>query len=131
MKIITDIKVLETNESTYELERHTYLGNETYIQFEGEVVPVNVVKELIRGRRFIDPKRGVDIVLGCSQEVGDILQLQYDAFENMSQNIDTLLRHKDILSRQNVDLRKRFVKVLKAGFFTRLKYLFTGIKEPK
>jgi len=66
VKIITEIKVIEIEEDIYELAQVVNNRNNRFIEFGGKPISIETVRELIKGRRFVDTKRGLDIVLGCS-----------------------------------------------------------------
>jgi hypothetical protein len=119
MKIITEIKVLETDKDFCEIAHMAY-SPMVSMPIGSDVVSTSCVRELIKGRRFINQERGLDIVLGVSQEVGEILGLQYDAFENISMLNDSLQIEKTRLA-------NKLEKISELGFLERLKCLFCGI----
>ena len=62
MLVVTKIETFETPLNTAQIERMIYDQNPyaEYLPIDGQPVNVKVLKEVIRGRRFRHPKRGID-----------------------------------------------------------------------
>ena len=82
------------------------------------------VKEVIRGRVFIN-SRGEEVCLAMTREVQITIGLPFEAFENQGKQIEDLSaevgrkRAQLVLSGLSLSMYEG------AGFFQRLKYLFT------
>lgn len=122
MIVITKIEVLKTNKDFCEIVLLCQDPFVNYIKFEeGNAVDIKTVREYIKGRRFYNPRRGIDVVLGVSKEVGDILGLQYEAFENLEKGVEHLRIEKN-------GYYQELKRIGKFNFWKRLKCLFFGIK---
>ena len=45
-------------------------------------------KEIIRGRRFVRPYDGTDVIIGTSKQVADLINIQWEAWEEMEQRLN-------------------------------------------
>lgn len=126
MLLITKIETLKTKENFAEMYRLIYTSKDPYITFGSELLETKVAKEIIKGRRFINPQNGIDVVLGASNEVGDLIGLQYEAWETQIKNYTSLQNKHHIISKELND-----IKML--NFWGRIKFIFTGkiSAEPK
>lgn len=130
MIVITKVDYFEVGEDQYRhaIYRHhldpfipciSSSSGDKYVTVE------DVQREIIRGRRYVRTYDGTDLVIGCSQEVQKILGLQLDAWDRIVQE------SKDV-ERENRGLKEwcRYVQNLikGAGFFTRLWWVFFGMK---
>lgn len=124
MKIITAIKVVEIGQDVSEVwhELHHAIERDAeFFKIDGTLQKTAVVKEWIKGRQFYNPHTGELIVLGVSQEVGELLGLQYAAFEELEYQVAKERDRADRLERQGERIRNM-------RFLDRLKCLFTGYK---
>jgi len=86
-----------------------------------EFCKVSEVRKLIRGRRFVRPADGKDVVIGCYPGVETILGLQYDAWENLEQSYESE-RGKAL------SILRLYNGLKKASLWSRVKWVFTGVK---
>ncbi|MDY6969337.1 MAG: hypothetical protein SVR08_11895 [Spirochaetota bacterium] len=90
---------------------------------------IEVKEELVYGKEFINAN-GERVCIGMSKKVQDLIGLPFEAFDNMTRELDK--KHITIsrLISHNVACQKRLSVFATAGLFERLKYLFTKkIKE--
>lgn len=116
MIVITKIDYVELPENPAKL-----LTNEPVFSENGLPVNVREVMKLVRGQRYVHPLRGIDVAIGVSGEVGDVLGLNFEAHESMKREI-SVLREQSIMADYKVALIESY------GFWKRLKCLFGGIK---
>lgn len=136
MLVVTKIETLETPKNITEIERMIYdykghFGTCEWVPLEGQPVNLKVLKEVIRGRRFVHPKKGIDVVIGMTSQVAEVLGLQYEAFEELK-------NQRDFWSEQHIEELRNHDKSLKQlnemeswGIWKRIKCVFTGIRRPK
>lgn len=92
-------------------------------EYEKDLKPV--VEEICKGRRYNNPVTGEDVVIAVTAQVGGVLGLQYEAWDNMMAEHE--LEVFDVIKELGrVELELNIIKQF--GFFKRLKCLFTGIK---
>jgi len=87
-------------------------------------VPARYIIERIKGRRF--RRRDQEWIVGLSNEVADIFQLQESAWETMEKELGFAL---DRAIQLNIDLqaaKNELETAKKAGWKTRLRWLFKG-----
>ena len=121
MIVIKSVEVLESERDVMQTQELCYDPRTFEIPFfDHKVEDVKVVRELIKGRRFVHPERRIDVVIGMSSKVGEILGLQYEAFESMQNSIATLQETNSAIFDEIEEIRS-------FGFWKRLKCLFTGI----
>jgi hypothetical protein len=122
MIIITKVEALKTEKDIEELEWQIYCEQNSHTKIGDDFVPVEYAREIIRGRRFVNPSRDIDVVIGVTGKVGDLLGLQYEAFENMEKEIE-------VLRIKNQTLHRKLDSFTNASLWKRLKYSFTGVLE--
>jgi len=85
-------------------------------------VPVEqeIVKDIIRGRRFRRPRDGTDVCIGIASDPSDLLGLQYEAWDNMESEWN---RQRGLTNMVERDRRQ----LLGANLWTRIKWVFTGV----
>jgi hypothetical protein len=121
MILITKIETLTTDKDFAEVIKMSHDSFNEYIPFKERVEKAEVIREIIHGRRFVDPQRNLDVVIGITDEAGEMLGLTHDAFENLEGEREQYRLERDVI--------KCELESIKAfGFFKRLKCLFTGIK---
>lgn len=116
MIVITKIDCVELPENPARLCTTETLFSET-----GVPVEVREVMKLVRGQRYVHPLRGIDVIVGVSDEVGEALGITLEVHENMRREIEAL-REQIIKANYKVALIESY------GFWKRLKCLFVGIK---
>lgn len=120
MIIITEIKTIQTDQSAVEeILQSTNRDFLSSVRIGDQIVDVIELRKLIKGRRFIDKRNNIDVVVGVSNEAGKILGLMYDSWENMQVDLESLRTQRDLIQ---CDLSK----IKKYGFLKRLKCLFVG-----
>ena len=122
MILVESIKYFEVPEDFHKIihKVSAYEGIEVFTKDGLHVVSTNLVHELVSGRRFRRPSDGVEICIGWSQEVQDLLGMPLDAWETKEQECDELRTQGYATQRENIRLKQ-------AGFLTRLKWLFKGV----
>lgn len=107
-----------------------------------EMIDASVTSEAIVGRRFVRSD-GTEITIGMSKAVAEVLGIQLDVWEDMKQQqtdqrdrILDLEREVDRLDLSVTDIARNYcglsdshTRLLSAGFWQRLKMVFTGITD--
>jgi hypothetical protein len=122
MILITEIKTLETELDVAQVTKLAYDSQIECLQFGKEMVDKKYITEIIHGRRFVHPKRGIDVVLGVTNEVGEKLGLMYECWNDM---VAASMRTREV----NIAMFKELDKIYNYGFWKRLKCLFVGFEE--
>ena len=122
MRLIQSVKYIEVNRDPYEIASATPPGYQVQVNTgEGpRFEDVCVLTELIHGRRFVDPLSGTEVVLGVAKEVQELIGLQYDAYETLEKEVQTWVACSS-------RLRAEVNRLKAAGFWSRIKWVFTGI----
>lgn len=134
MVVVTEVKTLTCRDTKILLRKNLYLPS---VKHKEDVcincMDLNLETEYIVGKRYIYPKRGIDIVIALKPDVAELFGLQYEAFEDLEKNVQDLrLDNNNLklrLSSLRVKLHKKIdelISIHDAGFWTRLKYLFTS-----
>jgi len=120
MMIIKDVEVLETNKDICEV-MHAFGNPQQFYEFDNQKVEeMEVVQELVREHRFTHPN-GTEVIIGMTNKAGKILGLQYEAWESMKSQMDTLMSNYETVESELNEIKS-------LGFWKRLLCLFTGIK---
>ena len=93
MLIITEMKVIEVDRDMWELE-HMVRKMDMVMPITDEFTPrsaeeASITREMIQGHRFIDGRNNRDIIIGWTQEVQDVLQMPFEAYDYMNKHIET------------------------------------------
>jgi len=141
MLVIKSIDFYEVNGDVYEMVAQSYReGGMRSLMTVGSPagdtsVPVSVVAELIKGRRFVGP--GVDMVIGVSEQAQKVIGIQYEAWENADKLIAdqsyTIARKDRELNECGESLSKAHNEldaIKGASLFQRIKWVFTGYTSP-
>jgi len=138
--IITKVETIETDMDYFKL-RHYAEEQKVYgfdCEFDVRLFDPYEIIEHIKGQRYIDKARGIDVVIGSSVEAKNALLAQYRSWKLTEEvlahratkaegdllNVERKLRE----SMKTIDeLYNKTKKVLQSGFLTRLKWLFTGV----
>lgn len=116
MICVEDVKIVQVNNSSFELGSMDKQGG--------------AHKESIHGRIFRN-SRGEDICIGMTREVQITIGLPFEAFESQNKQIEDLSREVG-RNRAQLVLSSLQLSIYEgAGFFQRLKYLFTGVMQEK
>lgn len=133
MIVVTEVKFIEVNEQDaylahYEEPIPVWTGGAEKINPEKYITTGEVREELIQGTRFKRPD-GTEIVLGISSSAKKVLGLGYEVFSNQRRTIETL--HSNVLYERNKrgKAENQLFLIKHAGFWTRLKWLFTGVQN--
>lgn len=121
MIIITKVETIETDKDFHTVIKMAHDYSKKYIPFGKENIECEFVREHIHGRRFVDTRRGIDIIMGITGEAGEKLGLMYECWENME-------NEKERFRIENKNLIDNIYRIQHYGFFKRLKCLFVGIK---
>jgi len=135
MIVITNIEYFEADrdEVNYFLNDNNPYDHPMFFPTKGTPVDRQFLeKEFIRGRRFRRPSDGTDIVVGLTVKCQGVLGLTYEAWENLSSEIDGLSKHNNALTRQNELLKSemygyksRVDEMADMSFWRRLKWAVT------
>ena len=85
-----------------------------------DAVKCSHIIELVKGRRFVRPSDGLDVMIGCSRQAQDLIGIQYDAWKSQERLSEGYRNRID-------DLITTLVKFRKASLWTRIKWVFSGI----
>ena len=123
MIIIKSISYIETPRDTEEvcLREPPETKIPVYTERGAELCEVREIRTLIRGRRFVRPSDGQDIVIGCYPDVERLLGMQYDAWENMEYDLRAA-------NKQANSIHFLYNNLKKATLWSRIKWVFTGVK---
>lgn len=141
MLIITKVETINVDKQYGEM-MHTIEHCKAFnLPFEanGELFDPVVITEYVKGQRYVDQQRGIDVVIGCTEEAKEALLMQYRLWkyneEKLNRGLEKLTSEKDAIETHHkivsVDLKKAYYKIeqtIGAPFLTRLKWLFTGVK---
>lgn len=105
MKIVTDIKIIDTGDKRYHPFEHTiyHHGPVPEIGYwkdpEAKVIE-SVTTEMVEGRKFINHE-GIEIVIGWDKKIQDLIGLPFETFNNMEKmicdlNLDNIKLKEDI-----------------------------------
>ena len=95
MLIITEMKVIEVERDMFEIQRMVampHMGD--YQKSEEEA---SITREMIQGRRFRDSRNDRDIVIGWTQEVQDVLQMPFEAFDDMNAEVSRMRNNERVI----------------------------------
>lgn len=127
MIIITKIETIETDKD-YATIQHLAHSHEKYIPFKDQIIDTSVVREYIQGRRFVDTRRKLDIVMGISDEAGKMFGLMHDSFTNLENDRECWRKSSEHWKKACLGVASEINKIKSYGFLERLKCLFLGIK---
>lgn len=97
-----------------------------------------LLTEIVKGERYVDLQRGIDIIIGSSVKVKNILLAQYGSWKLIENFLKNRIAHEKkqrevieaLLKKSESNVTEKLcelIKIKSAGFFTRLKWLFTGV----
>ena len=87
--------------------------------------PYEKMLKRVEGRRFVNA-RGEEFCIGWAEEVEEAVGLPFEIFENMSKDLEEF-RMESINQVGQINRYQKYISELgRAGFFKRLKNLFTG-----
>lgn len=128
MIVVTDIKYFEVEGDEHKLYQ-TYFSPYDLVRAthsDGTVKPVSFgyVTEHIKGRRF--QRRDKEWIVGLSNEVADIFQLQDSAWQTMEKELGLTLGRSIQLNTDLTAAKNELDAIKNADWKTRLKWLFKG-----
>lgn len=88
----------------------------------GKIKPLDVRQEVIKGKAFRNAE-GEEVIIGMSNEAQELLGIPFQAFEDMRLWLEQTRRDLEGCLQDHIKYKQ---KVRQAGFWERLKYLFTG-----
>lgn len=141
MLIITKVETINVDKNYGDMLHHLVElkhNREPFVLGE-DVIAVETMIELIKGQRYVDTQRGIDVVIGCTQDAKEALLMQYRLWkineEKQSRDLEKLNSEKEAIETHHkivsADLKatnSKVERVIAAPFLTRLKWLFTGVK---
>lgn len=89
------------------------------------VAEVSEIKELIRGRRFVRPSDGIDVYLGCTKEVQDLIGIQYEAWDMLQENYNQSVSNYTRLMTRAEELKREIREMKSLSFFGLIKWFIT------
>ena len=90
-------------------------------------MPIEVYRELIRGRIFINRNKQ-KVCIGMTKEVGEILGLEYQAWQNMENSLAETISGKFRMGHDLTMVIHQLDEIKRASWWVRLKWLFTGVR---
>ncbi len=136
MIVITDVKYLEVPDKTYceiiscrPQDKYKFLSvNENLSPKDFEII---YDREYIKGKHFIHPEKNVDVWIGITNEVSEILGKPFEIIDNLKRTNELMNNEIYILRKYNVEynftiknLKKDLEHINNMKFFERLKFLF-------
>lgn len=127
MIVIKNIEFLEVDRDFWEI--HHYERDHILVRENGAeaMAPVEVIRELIQGYRFMRPD-GTEIYVGMSRQVADVIGIQYESWDNMQRELadsesraDRYADECDMLT----DLVCDLVEANRRRLINRVKWYFT------
>lgn len=118
MLLIESIKYVEVDNDVWPI--HSFSPPNYYNNLD-EPVEESVVREMVTGRRFVN-SRGVEICVGISEEVQNLIGLPFEVFNNMEKEVS---EQYYIIQDQN----KTLSDFRNMPLWNRFKGLFTGFKN--
>ena len=91
-----------------------------------QIVPGEVIRELIKGKRFRRPRDNMDIYVGISKQAGDVLGLCYEAWDTMERALNNSSAIQAIALKQHQRLEAELKEIKSLTFFQRFQILFKG-----
>ena len=122
MIVIKNVEIFEVDRNPIEI-LSTTLPHQHVFPCSGDPVSVEVFRELIRGRRFVRPSDGTDIVVGMSIQAEDVIGLQYEAWDEINNSLNYF---RSSLAKSDSEI----MRLKSARFWERFRWLFTGVKTP-
>jgi len=100
---------------------------------KGDYLPSNIfTKEIVCGRKFVNSD-GLEVVLGAANHVQELLGLPFAEIDRLNAKLNdatyelkVVSRNVEMVNRHREQLQGALLKYYEAGFWKRLKYLFTG-----
>lgn len=129
MIVIKNIEVFETDLDLCEIVSYAPPGQLVFPSAGEEPVTIDALRELVRGRRFVRPSDGTDIIIGVSKQAADIIGIQYEAWGQLQERLGFLWFSLSKCNKECVRLETTIRSLEAAGFFKRLLWLF-GVKRP-
>ena len=126
MLVIRKVEFLEVNKDPLELLATTQPGMP--VECGEELVPVDFFKELIRGRRFVRPSDGIDIIVGCSRQAEEVIGLQYEAWDNLQNAYAAEQINHHRTTSEMYEYKSRVDEMFRSSFWQRLKWLVIGYR---
>lgn len=91
-----------------------------------DAVEASVIQELIRGRRFVRPSDGIDVYLGCTKEVQDLIGIQYEAWDSLQDRYNQSVSNYTQLMTTTNQLNSEIMKIKSLSFFSLAKWFVVG-----
>jgi len=99
----------------------------------GDLFPSYVFNhELVYGKKFVNSD-GLEVVLGAANHVQELLGLPFAEIDRLNAKLNdatyelkVVSRNVEMVNRHREQLQGALLKYYEAGFWKRLKYLFTG-----
>lgn len=122
MILIESVKYYEVEHDpiTIPWTKSPYVGVPVMTNEGEDIVSAAVLTELCRGRRFVRAD-GTEITIAMSQDVQELLGMPLDLWDDMQADLDVATINSEY-SEKKID------RIEGADFWTRLKWLFTGVK---
>ena len=118
MLLIESIKYIEVENDVWPI--HSFTAPRYYNNHD-EPVEESVVHEMVTGRRFVN-SHGVEICVGISEEVQNLIGLPFEVFNNMETELSEL-------NYIVIDQNKTLSNFRNMSLWDRLKGVFIGFKQ--
>jgi hypothetical protein len=122
MILIKNIEYIEVDRDPWEIISKRDPYQSVMVNYGAECIPESIecLTEFVHGRRFVNQSKGLDVVIGMTRDVQNLIGIQYEAWETQEEYITGL-------NTENQKLKHWRRTICSASFFTRLKWLFSGI----
>ena len=89
MIVITKVECLETPRDVVKIV-HEHTGMSRYFDASRSMSQedIKVVEASVRGRRYVHPERGIDVVIGVASSAGKQIGMMFEAWESLSKQCD-------------------------------------------
>ncbi|MFH1777587.1 MAG: hypothetical protein ABH952_08545 [Candidatus Omnitrophota bacterium] len=121
MIIVQEIKVANVDKNVVELAHYPPMNFSIYPGPKTE--PIEITYEMIHGRTFVNAN-GEEFCIGLSEQAQTAIGLPFEAFENMSNEIEKLQIHIGDLRKKYNIARDKINQYETMGLWKRIKFLF-------
>ncbi len=130
MLLIKDVQVCRVpdRETFYQYMEDSPVPRD-YVPVDGgkDVMPIKIYRELVRGRVFVNRNKQ-KVCIGMTNEAGEILGLEYEAWENMNRSLDAVRHEVSDLRTKLSQAQTTLTRIHNGSWWVRLKWLFTGVR---
>ena len=124
MILIRSIDVIEIDRDPAEILAWNMPGDIIPVNGGAEAVEYSVMAELVQGRRYVR-RDGKEIVIGVTKQAQDIIGIQYEAWGSLQSDYEAARKDLSRTAKELKGCKESLRELHEAGFFRRLKMLFT------